>query len=56
VSYEVLRHFLFRILHTDFREFPFRDCPKRGTSNAPKVDWDAMRKSKWVEKSLLDDL
>jgi hypothetical protein len=34
----------------------WRDCPKRGTSNAPKVDWDAMRKSKWVEKSLLDDL
>jgi hypothetical protein len=34
----------------------WRDCPKKGLSNAPKVDWDAMRKSKWVEKSLLGDL
>src|SRR5215208_7852400 len=29
---------------------------EKGLSNAPKVDWDAMRKSKWVEKSLLGDL
>jgi hypothetical protein len=39
-----------------FGESPFRDCPKRGLSNAPKVDSDAMRKPKWVEKSLLGDL
>jgi hypothetical protein len=24
-------------LHLDFREFAFRDCPKRGVSNTPSV-------------------
>src|SRR5215217_5721610 len=33
-----------------------RDCPKRGPSNAPKVDSDVMTRPKWVETSLLGAL
>jgi hypothetical protein len=44
------------MLYPEFREFTFRDCPKRGLSNALKVNTDVMRRPKWVETSLLGDL
>ena len=44
-----------RVCELDSANF-VRDCPKRGQSNAPKVDSDVMRRSKWYEKSLLGDL
>jgi hypothetical protein len=36
----------------NFREFTFRDCPKRGLSKAPKVDSDVMRRTKRAEESI----
>jgi hypothetical protein len=35
-----------------FAEFTFRDCPKRGTSNAPSMDLASMRRKKWAERPL----
>jgi hypothetical protein len=34
----------------NFREFPFRDCPKRGTSNPRSVDLGGVGMPKWAEK------
>src|SRR5829696_4189659 len=33
---------IFRIADTTFREFPFRDCPKRGTNNALSANLDVL--------------
>src|SRR3712207_7668872 len=33
----------------NFGEFTFRDCPKRGTSNASAVDLAGIRTPKWAE-------
>jgi hypothetical protein len=32
----------------NFAEFSFRDCPKRGTSNARSVDLDGVGMPKWA--------
>jgi hypothetical protein len=37
-------------LDMDFREFPFRDCPKRGTNHAQSVDLGGVGRRKWAEK------
>jgi hypothetical protein len=43
-------------LLTENAKVQLRDCPKRGLSNALKVNSDVMRRPKWVETSLLGDL
>ena len=35
----------------DFREFTFRDCPKRGMSNTASVSLAGIGSRKWTEKS-----
>jgi hypothetical protein len=37
-------------MRRNFGERYFRDCPKRGLSDAPRMDSAAMRKAKWIEK------
>ena len=44
---------MYRILVLYFAEYPFRNCPKRGSNNASSVDLPSIRRAKWAEKRLL---
>ena len=41
------------IRYLELRRTLYRNCPKRGLSDAPKVDLAALGRAKWVEKGLL---